>query len=146
MEEYEFDDYYVKKFNIAKKGIIEFLDNTKTSQGGWLLPTGQTTLKPNQYLHVQLENTIEVWLGDNKKEIPRPENPQKESKSEPKITPQERYESVIFWKENVIPFVKKLVEEEIENEKKSGAEVGISEKLQMYESYLNLATEVYNSL
>lgn len=145
MEEYKFDDYYVKKFNITKKGINEFLDHTKTKEGGWSLPNGQITLKPNQYLYAQNENTIEAWYNGNKKEIPRPENPQKESKSEPKITPQERYDNVVFWRNNLIPFVKKLVEEEIEFEKKQGAEVGLSEKLQMYESYLNLATEVYNS-
>ena len=136
--EYKFEEFYTKKFNATKKLINQFLEKTQL-KGKWTY-NNQSIQDPNQLLHkVTLEEFAEMCF---KKGISAEKL---DTKLEPKITPQERYDSVVFWKQNVIPFVKKLVEEEIENEKKSGAEVGTSEKLQMYESYLNLATEVYNS-
>jgi len=137
--EYKFEEFYTKKFNATKKLINQFLEKTQL-KGKWTYHN-QSIDDPNQLLHkVTLEEFAEMCFrkGISAEKI--------DTKSDSKVTPQERYESVVFWKENVIPFVKKLVEDEIEKEKNHGAEVGTSEKLAMYESYLNLATEVYNSL
>lgn len=107
---------------------------------------GTFTLKPDVILW-ELDKTefYERCTANNIKITKLEPEPKSDAKSDSKVTPQERYESVVFWKENVIPFVKKLVDDEIEKEKNHGAEVGTSEKLAMYEIYLNLATEVFNA-